>query len=502
MGLESFHLFPRLPLELRRVIYLLATPPRIVHIERKKEQWKDRKALFNDVDLEKVKLPRILSYFDDHFNQLVSYYLHDSTSSYIVPIPAILEQGIDWVDCLDSFLRNARFYSEAPIPALLHTCAESRMILISAGYQLTFGARDHEPMTWFHFENDILSLTSLGISHGRVDVNLADYMKSSIGKIDVESLQKVRNVVGFQDVSWGVVCVGCVARFFPKLENLYVTRATEVDMYNMDGTLLPLFWKFSMPGNQIANAEHNFSRRRKLLQAAPTGPIDVLLFFLYCHMRRLYDIPCFDIMRQKMSDVENLSLLDIESFINQQAQWLNATRDKLIKGYKEYIYLWQTSMVEYVFEDRNNYGRATIQDSILQDFTSHRPGSWEILDFNKHESWRMTGSTVQISKTKIEPLESEIKHNSPYDGSDRGSAGSSRTIDQTRIQPLGGKSQHQHTAPHADSHGVVGTVEDIGKVRIPPLESDSHEAQNPRTGLDDEVIDAARIDPLGSVREY
>ncbi|KAI2473567.1 hypothetical protein F4781DRAFT_427194 [Annulohypoxylon bovei var. microspora] len=69
------------------------------------------------------------------------------------------------------------------------------------------------------------------------------------------------------------------------------------------------------------------------------------------------------------------------------------------------------------------------------------------------------------------------------------------------MEPLGGKGQHQHTAPHADSHGVVGTAEDLGKVKIPPLESDSHEAQNPRTGLDDEVIDGARIDPLGSVGE-
>ncbi|KAI1209054.1 uncharacterized protein F4807DRAFT_108775 [Annulohypoxylon truncatum] len=112
-----------------------------------------------------------------------------------------------------------------------------------------------------------------------------------------------------------------------------------------------------------------------------------------------------------------------------------------------------------------------------------------------------TGSTAQISKTKIEPLESEVKHNRPCDSSDRGSAGSNRAIDQTRIEPLGGKGQHQHTAPHADSHGVVGTAEDIGKVKILPLENTSHEAQNPRTGLDDEAVDAARINPVGSVRD-
>ncbi|KAI1382374.1 hypothetical protein F4677DRAFT_401779 [Hypoxylon crocopeplum] len=112
-----------------------------------------------------------------------------------------------------------------------------------------------------------------------------------------------------------------------------------------------------------------------------------------------------------------------------------------------------------------------------------------------------TGNTAQISGTKIEPLESEVKHNTSYDGQDRGSAGSNRTIDQTRIDPLGGKGQHQHTAPHADNQGVVGTTENIGKAKIQPLEGGAREPQYSRTGLDDESVDAARINPMGAVRE-
>ncbi|KAG4221125.1 hypothetical protein PC116_g30398 [Phytophthora cactorum] len=114
---------------------------------------------------------------------------------------------------------------------------------------------------------------------------------------------------------------------------------------------------------------------------------------------------------------------------------------------------------------------------------------------------RSTGNTAQISGTKIEPLESEVKYNTPYDGEDRGSAGSNRTIDQSRINPLGGKGQHQHTAPHADSQGVVGTAEGLGKTKIEPLEGKANESQTPRTGLDDEAVDATRIHPLGGVRE-
>ncbi|KAI0842241.1 hypothetical protein F5Y06DRAFT_293064 [Hypoxylon sp. FL0890] len=136
----------------------------------------------------------------------------------------------------------------------------------------------------------------------------------------------------------------------------------------------------------------------------------------------------------------------------------------------------------------------------------------------------LTGSTAEISKTKIEPLESEVKHNTPYDGTDRGSTGSDRTIDQSRINPLGEKGesdsqatvkfatvmtdtgllvlgQGQHTAPHADNHGVVGPAENLGKTKIPPLEGGVNESQPPRTGLDDEAVDTARINPLGGVRE-
>ncbi|OTA85628.1 hypothetical protein M434DRAFT_36060 [Hypoxylon sp. CO27-5] len=114
---------------------------------------------------------------------------------------------------------------------------------------------------------------------------------------------------------------------------------------------------------------------------------------------------------------------------------------------------------------------------------------------------RSTGNTAEISKTKIEPLESEVKYNTPYDGADRGSAGSDRTIDQSRINPLGGKGQQQHTAPHANNQGVVGTDENIGKTKIQPLEGSAKEPQPPKTGLDDEAVDAARINPLGEVRE-
>ncbi|OTB06032.1 hypothetical protein M426DRAFT_319399 [Hypoxylon sp. CI-4A] len=61
--------------------------------------------------------------------------------------------------------------------------------------------------------------------------------------------------------------------------------------------------------------------------------------------------------------------------------------------------------------------------------------------------------------------------------------------------------QQHHTASRADSQGVVRTTENIGKTKIQPLDSGANEAQDARTGLDDETVDASRINPLGGVRE-
>ncbi|KAJ9636273.1 hypothetical protein H2199_007948 [Coniosporium tulheliwenetii] len=112
----------------------------------------------------------------------------------------------------------------------------------------------------------------------------------------------------------------------------------------------------------------------------------------------------------------------------------------------------------------------------------------------------VTGSDEMISGAKIQPLDSETKANVPLDTSSRGSAGTDRTIDQARIDPLGGAGQYQNPLPHADSQGVVGRDETIQGTKIEPLEGKKDEAQGKGPGLDDENVDASRIDPLGEVR--
>ncbi|EXJ72408.1 uncharacterized protein A1O5_04912 [Cladophialophora psammophila CBS 110553] len=116
--------------------------------------------------------------------------------------------------------------------------------------------------------------------------------------------------------------------------------------------------------------------------------------------------------------------------------------------------------------------------------------------------WRGTsGSDEKISATKIQPLDSEIKSNQSRDQSSRVATGTNRSIDQSRIDPLSGAGQYQHTAPHADSQGSVERAETIQGSKIKPPEGKGNQGTRKNAGLDDETVDMARINSVGSVRE-
>ncbi|KKY25819.1 hypothetical protein UCDDS831_g01912 [Diplodia seriata] len=113
-----------------------------------------------------------------------------------------------------------------------------------------------------------------------------------------------------------------------------------------------------------------------------------------------------------------------------------------------------------------------------------------------------TGRDDTIAGAKIQPLDSPTKSNVGHDFSDRGAAGTNHSIDQTRIDPLGGHGQYQHPAPHANSQGVVGRDDAFAGAKLAPLEGDKYGHTIAKSsGLDDEAVDGSRIKPLGEVRE-
>ena len=49
-------------------------------------------------------------------------------------------------------------HSTSPIPVLLHTCTESRLIAKKSGYALTFGTEKDNGRVWFNAKRDVLYL--------------------------------------------------------------------------------------------------------------------------------------------------------------------------------------------------------------------------------------------------------------------------------------------------------------------------------------------------------
>lgn len=108
--------FQSLPPEIRQEIYLLATPARVVHL----------KAVVSGCKHSHCRL-RLWNYGGS---------LHD------------------WLQHRCPLKQY--FYSNAPIPVLLHTCRDSRAFLMNKGYQLAFKTSTQEPRTWFNYDRDVL----------------------------------------------------------------------------------------------------------------------------------------------------------------------------------------------------------------------------------------------------------------------------------------------------------------------------------------------------------
>ncbi|KAM0431442.1 hypothetical protein ACHAPT_005419 [Fusarium lateritium] len=230
-----FHRFPNLPYEIRRQIYILATPPRLVRVKEGfpvgDEGWESdddcegkKELAFRQFEHElkngplqfNFKIHPDLAYFARNWRQQIPWspieYKQTQLEDYgftstkpayqpWAPTPETPHIPADWVaehpGLAFELARESWLYSEAPIPAFLHVCAESRETLKAWGYQLTFGTRSHAPRTWFHAERDILQLPRL------VDNLLAlacygEFLSGcnwDIGQFDPVSLQRVKRLV-------------------------------------------------------------------------------------------------------------------------------------------------------------------------------------------------------------------------------------------------------------------------------------------------------------------
>jgi hypothetical protein len=191
--------FFRLPYELRYEIYLLATPPRVVHVREglvyETEQDQQEAKVTADAEVRfafKQFVLRLLnrpSSIDLRVHPEIAHFAHNwrdvlERDSRGKPRQTTLDEyGFrssrgthqPWTPTADTpaippewlaerpwiafeMLRKSYLWSQAPIPPLLHTCSNSRRVLMDLGYELAFASRRHGPRTWFHFGRDRLFL--------------------------------------------------------------------------------------------------------------------------------------------------------------------------------------------------------------------------------------------------------------------------------------------------------------------------------------------------------
>ncbi|KAH6666017.1 hypothetical protein B0J14DRAFT_660150 [Halenospora varia] len=198
--------FRRLPFEIRREIYLLATEPRFVEVKEHIEQeFDDFVEEFKSQPLQIQSLHPSLTYFahnwKDHIPTTIASsrinpynhhgYNNNTYHQYInphqprwreqqttldmygfttrkkIPQPWVpsdetpeipLHWLIDHPEVAWELTRESFLYSSTPIPPLLHTCVESRQALKDYGYELAFRTRTSGPRTWFCFRDDVLFL--------------------------------------------------------------------------------------------------------------------------------------------------------------------------------------------------------------------------------------------------------------------------------------------------------------------------------------------------------
>lgn len=241
---SRFHCFRALPYELRREIYVLSTPPRLVPILENfplspegQRRWED-----DDEGLDKkffayesfaqslgsgnlqfrMQLHPELTYFARNWRtqlalppvshkqtQLEKYGFTSSKPAY-QPwpyTPETPEIPMDWLarhpEIAYELCRDSWFYSGAPIPAFLHVCVESRQALMEWGYQLAFGTRSYGPRTWFHFERDTLQISKINLDHldslqSQPHPNCGTLLSGcqyNFGQLDCTSLQSVKRLV-------------------------------------------------------------------------------------------------------------------------------------------------------------------------------------------------------------------------------------------------------------------------------------------------------------------
>ncbi|KAI1107934.1 hypothetical protein F4804DRAFT_296370 [Jackrogersella minutella] len=410
MSLDKFHLFPLLPPELRHEIYLFATPPRIVHVQQDAEDEEQFQEWFDSIGPSHIKLHPSLTYFAHNWRNTILRHRDFRSQSRLekygftnskpmkhpwkpsrrtpdIPVHWLL----DHVDIAYQLLRKTRLYSQAPIPALLHTCAESRKVLISAGYRLAFGTRHHEPSTWFHFENDILFLKP---DRDIEEPALLDNGHCGIGDFDIDSLQRVRKLALIGPISprgyslSGEPVLDAV-RLLPNLDQVYYV---EWDMEDFDecftaAAKTALGRRSAESGRPLSNYE------RQPWRCIPIEEVDGLFRLIGKYPYEPWKIGSIGFRGEILKHFDGPTGTFFQLLVDYKMKCLEEERDKIVE--EESVSPWQIPRVEIVHICTEPIARRLFAD--------------------RHELWKEYVSLKERQRLLKQQQEAEAQASTPID---------------------------------------------------------------------------------------
>ncbi|KAI0438780.1 hypothetical protein F4803DRAFT_533832 [Xylaria telfairii] len=255
MAPDSFHQFAFLPFELRRMIYLFASPPRFVYVKEHHEDHEEFEERCRTTPVQ-LKLHPSITYFAHNWRGRIPwspapwrpYYRHHQLTLETYGLIGHRLRHQPWESTKEvpgiphhflsenpevawEFVRSGSFNSAAPIPTLLHVTRESRQVLIDYGYELAFRTRTCGPQVWFNFKTDVLYI---GRFEREWDGRSFHFLLSGneswdIGQFDPLDLKKVRRLalnyagdVVSSASSDGMEQISSILELFTGIEELFL----------------------------------------------------------------------------------------------------------------------------------------------------------------------------------------------------------------------------------------------------------------------------------------
>ncbi|EKJ70307.1 hypothetical protein FPSE_09524 [Fusarium pseudograminearum CS3096] len=118
-----------------------------------------------------------------------------------------------------------RFWSRTRIPALLHTCRESRGELMRLGYRLMFATQPNEPLVWFNCRLDAIYLSGPNIPAGGMSSLLEGLYQSNLRpRRTRDDLDDQMSTADKTEIRWVVEPIDCA-------EYRYTGEVTGFDGY-------------------------------------------------------------------------------------------------------------------------------------------------------------------------------------------------------------------------------------------------------------------------------